>query len=67
MSYSFIFEFIFSLIINYLHNLITFQMVKLIILNFENLLTFQIEQFRIFDHFLNQSIIAIRKMANFLN
>ena len=36
------------------------------VLNFENLLIFQAEQFRIFDHFWNQSIIAIWKMANFL-
>ena len=36
-------------------------------LNFENSLIFQIEQFRIFDHFLNQSIIAILKMANYPN
>ena len=34
---SFIFEFIFSLFINYLHNLIIFQMVKLIILKFYKL------------------------------
>ena len=34
------------------------------VLNFENLLIFLIKQFRIFDHFLNQSIIAIWKMAN---
>ena len=27
------------------------------VLNFENSLIFQIEQFRIFDYFLNQSII----------
>ena len=33
---SFIFEFIFSLFINYLRNLIIFQMVKLIIFNFPN-------------------------------
>ena len=31
---SFIFEFIFSLLINYLHNLIIFQMVKLIIFKY---------------------------------
>ena len=36
-------------------------------LNFENLLILQIEEFRIFDHFSNQSIIAIWKMANFPN
>ena len=36
-------------------------------LNFENSLIFQIEQFRIIDHFLNQAIIAIWKMANFSN
>ena len=48
-------------------------MVKLIIfkffkvLNFENSLIFQIKQFRIFDHFLNKSIIAVLKMANFPN
>ena len=29
------------------------------LLNFQHTLTFRIEQFRIFDHFLNQSIIAI--------
>ena len=29
------------------------------VLNLKNSLTFQIEQFRIFDYFLNQSIIAI--------
>ena len=37
-----------------------FQNVK-----FEKLINFKIEQFRIFDHFLNQSIIAIWKMTNF--
>ena len=37
------------------------------VLNLENSLIFQIEQFRIFDDFLNQSIIAILKMANFSN
>ena len=37
------------------------------VLNFENSLVFQIEQFRIFDHFRNQSIIAICKMADFPN
>ena len=37
------------------------------VLNLENSLIFQIERFRIFDHFLNQSIIAIWKMANFPN
>ena len=36
-------------------------------LNFENSLIFQIEQIRRFDHFWNQSIIAISKMANFPN
>ena len=35
------------------------------VLSFENSLIFHTEQFRIFDHFLNQSIIAIWKMANF--
>ena len=34
---SFIFELIFSLFINYLHNLIIFQMVKLIIFKFSKL------------------------------
>ena len=34
---SFIFEFIFSFFINYLHNLIIFQMVKLIIFKFSKL------------------------------
>ena len=33
--------------------------------NSENSLIFQIEQFRLFYHFLNQSIIAIWKIANF--
>ena len=37
------------------------------VLNFENSLIFQIEQFRIFDPFWNQSIIEIWKMANFTN
>ena len=37
-----------------------FQNVK-----FEKLINFKIEQFRIFGHFLNQSIIAIWKMTNF--
>ena len=71
---SFIFEFIFSLFINYLHNLIIFQIVifnvfffNFSVFNFENSLIFQIEQFPICDHFLNQSIIAIWKMANFPN
>ena len=36
-------------------------------LNLDNSLIFQIEQFRIFDNFLNQSIIAIWEMANFPN
>ena len=36
-------------------------------LNSENSLIFQIEQFRIFDHFLNQSIIAIWKIVNYPN
>ena len=42
-----------------------FQIVKLMlffyfsVLNVENSLIFQTEQFRIFDHFLNQSILAI--------
>ena len=40
---------------------------KNFVLNFENSLIFQIGQFRIFDHFLNQSIIAIWKMANLTN
>ena len=35
------------------------------VLNLENELIFQIEQFRIFNHFLNQSIIAIWKMTDF--
>ena len=34
-------------------------------LNLENQLIFQIEQFRVFEHFLNQLIIAIWKMTNF--
>ena len=48
-------------------------MVKLIIykffkvLNFENSLIFQIEKFQMFDHFWNQSIIAIWEMAIFPN
>ena len=33
-------------------------------LNFENSLIFRIDQFREFDHFLNQSIIGIWKVAN---
>ena len=37
------------------------------VLNFENSLIFQIKEFPIFDNFLNQSIIAIWKMANFPN
>ena len=32
---------------------------------FRKLINFQIEEFRIFDHFLNQLIIAIWKMTNF--
>ena len=74
LFHNFIFDFIFSLFINYLHNLIIFQIVTFnaffiyfSVLNFENSLIFQIKQFRIFDHFLNQSIIAIWKMANFPN
>ena len=35
-------------------------------LNFENFLIFHIEQFWTFDHFLNQSIIVIWKMANWV-
>ena len=37
------------------------------VLNFEKSLIFQIEQFRMFDNFLNQSVIAIWKMADFPN
>ena len=37
------------------------------VLNFEYSFIFQIEKFRIFDHFWNQSIIEIWKMANFPN
>ena len=37
------------------------------VLNLEYSLIFKIENFRIFDHFLNQSIIPIWKMANFPN
>ena len=36
-------------------------------LNFEISLIFQIEEFQIFDHFWNQSIIAVWKMAKFPN
>ena len=70
---SFICEFIFSLFVNYLHNLIIFLIVTFNFflffeaLKFENLLIFFIEQFRKFDHFLNQSIVVIWKMANFTN
>ena len=37
------------------------------VFEFKNSSIFQIEQFRVFDNFLNQSIIAIWKMANFSN
>ena len=37
------------------------------VLNFGNSLIFRIDQFQIFHHFWNQSIIAILKVANFPN
>ena len=65
----FIFEFIFSLLLNC--KILIFQIVifnvYFLFFSFENSLIFQTEQFRIFYHFRNQSIIAIWKMDNFQN